>query len=102
MVMSLSKHELEQSFKDKSVVELEDLVHLIEDHFGYDVRLTRKEDPSRLTDIQKKKMTAAIFNDPDVIHQLTQAELDRQRGISTYSDDEEEFARLIAEVKHDK
>ncbi|MWC26916.1 hypothetical protein [Paenibacillus sp. MMS18-CY102] len=100
--MALSKHELEQSFRDKSVVELEDLVHLIEDHFGYHVRLTRKEEQVSLPDIQKKKMTAAIFNDPNVIHQLTQAELDRQKGISTYSDDEEEFARLIAETKHDQ
>lgn len=100
--MSLSKKILEQSFKGKSVVELDDLVHLIEDHFGYHVQLTRMEQPLELTDTQKKKITSVIFRDPDVIHQLTQAEKDRQNGISTYSDSEEEFARLLTEVNHGK
>lgn len=100
--MSLSKHKLEQSFKGKSVVELEDLVLLIEDHFGYHVQLTRKDDSPILTDEQKRMLNSAIFNDPDVINQLIQAENDRQNGISTYSEDEDEFSRLLTEVKHDK
>lgn len=91
MNMSLSKHTLEQSFKEKSVV-------LIEDHFGYHDQLTRKDEAEGLTTEQKKMLTSVIFNDPDVIKQLSQAELDRQNDISTYSDDEEEFARLLTEV----
>ncbi|MBB3108342.1 F0F1-type ATP synthase delta subunit [Paenibacillus phyllosphaerae] len=100
--MSLSKKALEQSFKDKSVVELEDLVHLIEDHFGYHVQLTRLEQSVELTDTQKKKLTSEIFRDQNVIHQLTQAENDRHNGISTYSDDEDEFARFLNEMNHGK
>ncbi|WP_379206603.1 hypothetical protein [Paenibacillus sp. GCM10012303] len=99
--MSLSKQTLELSFKGKSVVELEDLVHLIENHIGYQVQLTPKEEPKVLTDTQKKRLTSIIFNDPNVINQLAQAEKDRQNGVSTYSDDEEEFSRLLSEVKHD-
>ncbi|MDF2658946.1 MAG: hypothetical protein K0Q94_1737 [Paenibacillus sp.] len=99
--MLLSKQTLELSFKGKSVVELEDLVHLIENHFGYHVQLTPKEEPKVLTDTQKKRLTSIIFNDPNVINQLAQAEKDRQNGVSTYSDDEEEFSRLLSEVKHD-
>lgn len=100
--MSISKDTLEQSFKNKSVVELEDLVHLIEDHFGYRVTLSKKADSIPLTDKQKQKLTSIIFKDPDVLYQLEQANLDRQKGISTYSDSEEEFAQLLDEVAHDK
>ncbi|MCD9022943.1 hypothetical protein [Cohnella silvisoli] len=99
--MSISKDILDQSFKGKSIVELDDLVHLIEDHFGYRVQLTRKDEESSLTDEQKKKLTSIIFKDPDVIYQLSQAEKDRQKGISTYSDNEEEFAKLLTEIAHD-
>lgn len=100
--MFISKDILEQSFKDKSVVELEDLVHIIEDHFGYSVSLSKKADSISLTDKQKQKLTSIIFKDPDVLYQLEQANHDRQKNISSYSDSEEEFAQLLDEVAHDK
>ncbi|BBH21582.1 hypothetical protein Back11_29270 [Paenibacillus baekrokdamisoli] len=100
--MSLSKDTFEQSLRNKSVVELEDLIHLIEDHFGYQVQLTRKDEESSLSNEQKKKLTSIIFKDPDVFNQLSQAEKDRQEGISTYSDSEEEFVQFLDEIKHDK
>ncbi|MEK3686578.1 hypothetical protein [Paenibacillus sp. FSL R10-2736] len=46
------------------------------------------------TDEQKKRMTSVIFKDEAVLSQLQQAQKDRNEGISTYSDSEEEFAQL--------
>ncbi|MEX1030816.1 MAG: hypothetical protein WDZ91_12345 [Paenibacillaceae bacterium] len=100
-MMSLSKEQLEQSFKNKSIVELEDLVHLIEENFGYTVTLNKKEN-GNISDEQKKLMTSLIFKDEGVLYQLRQAQKDREDGISTYSDCEEEFAKLITEVDHGK
>lgn len=42
--MPIPKGTLEQNFKHKSVVELEDLVQFIEDHFGYHETLSKKVD----------------------------------------------------------
>lgn len=98
--MSISKEQLEQSFRGKSYVELKDLVQLIEDNFGFNVTLQRK-DESAFTDEQKKRMTSVIFKDEDVLSQLRQAKYDRENGISTYSDSEEEFAQLLKEVQND-
>jgi hypothetical protein len=100
--MSISKDTLDQSFKGKSVVELDDLVHLIEDHFGYRVQLIRIDKEQPLTEEQKKNLTSIIFKDPDVFYQLSQAEKDRKEGNSTYSDSEEEFAQLLTEVNNGK
>jgi hypothetical protein len=99
--VSISKEQFEQSFKDKSYVELEDLVHLIEDNFGYNVTL-KKKDRSQLTDEQKKQMASVIFKDESVLQQLRQTQKDIEAGISTYSDNEEEFSRLLDEVGNGK
>jgi hypothetical protein len=99
--VSISKEQFEQSFKDKPYFELEDLVHLIEDNFGYNVTL-KKKNTSELTDEQKKQMASAIFKDQGVLHQLRQTQKDIEAGISTYSDSEEEFARLLDEVGNEK
>lgn len=101
IILSISKEQFEQSFKDKSFFELEDLVHLIEDNFGYNVTL-KKKDNSELTDEQKKKMEFVIFKDESVLHQLRQTQKDVEAGISAYSDSEEEFARLLYEVGNEK
>lgn len=52
-MMSISKEQLEQSFNNKSIVELEDLVRLIEENFGYTVTLKKKEN-GNISDEQKK------------------------------------------------
>ncbi|WP_342565247.1 hypothetical protein NST84_08955 [Paenibacillus sp. FSL R7-0345] len=98
--MSISKEQLEQSFRGKPYVELKDLVQLIEDNFGFNVTLQRKDEPA-FTDEQKKRMTSVIFKDEYVLSQLRQAKYDRENGISTYSDSEEEFAQLLKEVQND-
>lgn len=98
--MSISKDQLNQSFKDKQFVELEDLVHIIEENFGYNVTLNRKDAP-RLTDEQKARMNSVIFKDESVLYQLDQAKKDREAGISTYSDNEEEFMQLVNEVRNE-
>ncbi|MDT3425092.1 ribosomal protein L7/L12 [Paenibacillus forsythiae] len=100
--MSISKEQLEQSFKDKSYVELKDLVQLIEENFGFSVTLQRKDKQPTFTEEQKKRMTSLIFKDDSVLTQLHQAQKDRTDGISTYSDSEEEFAKLLDEVGNEK
>ncbi|MNP46097.1 hypothetical protein D3C76_1400690 [compost metagenome] len=100
--MSISKEKLELSFQDKSYVDLKDLVQLIEENFGFNVTLQRKDDGQpTFTDEQKKRMTSVIFKDEGVLSQLQQAQKDRKDGISTYSDSEEEFAQLLKEVQND-
>lgn len=98
--MHISKEQLNQSFKNKHIIELEDLVHIIEESFGYHVTLNRKDAPC-LTDDQKVRMNSVIFKDEDVLYQLGQAKKDRDAGISTYSDDEEEFMQLVKEVRNE-
>ncbi|HBS47133.1 MAG TPA: hypothetical protein DEA91_26555 [Paenibacillus sp.] len=100
--MSISKKQLEQSFRDKSDVKLKDLVQLIEENFGFNVSLQRKDEQPTFTDEQKKRMPSVIFKDEGVLSQLQQAQKDRKDGISTYSDSEEEFAKLLNEVGNEK
>jgi hypothetical protein len=100
--MSISKEQLEQRFRDKSYVELKDLVQLIEEILGFNVSLQRKDEQPTITDEQKKRMTSVIFKDEGVLSQLQQAQKDRKDGISTYSDSEEEFAKLLNEVGNEK
>ncbi|MEK3903321.1 hypothetical protein [Paenibacillus sp. FSL R7-0179] len=99
--MSISREQLEQSFQGKPYVELKDLVQLIEDNFGFNVMLQRKDEPA-FTAEQKKRMTSVIFKDEDVLSQLRKAKHDRENGISTYSNSEEEFARLLKEVQNEQ
>ena len=99
--MSISKEQLEQSFQGKSYVDLKDLVQLIEENFGFNVTLQRKEERPKFTDEQKKRMTSVIFKDEGVLSQLQQAQKDRKDGISTYSDSEEEFAQLLKEAQNE-
>lgn len=51
---------------------------------------------------KKKQVTSAIFKNEGVLYQLRQAKKDRDAGISTLSDDEEEFAKLLTEVDNEK
>lgn len=99
--MSISKEQLEQSFRDKSYVELKDLVQLIEENFGFNVSLQRKDEQPTLTNEQKQRMTSVIFKDESVLSQLQQAQKDRKDGISTYSDSEEDFAQLLKETQNE-
>lgn len=99
--MSISKEQLEQSFQGKSFVELKDLVQLIEENFGFNVTLQRKDEQPTFTDEQKKRMTSVIFKEEAVLSQLQQAQKDRESAISTYSDNEEEFAQLLKEMRND-
>ncbi|AIQ16981.1 hypothetical protein H70357_10145 [Paenibacillus sp. FSL H7-0357] len=97
--MSISKEQLEQSFQGKSYVDLKDLVQLIEENFGFNVTLQRKDEQPIFTEEQKKRMTSVIFKDEGVLSQLQQAQKDRKDGVSTYSDSEEEFTQLLKEAQ---
>ncbi|WP_342477329.1 hypothetical protein NYE24_29870 [Paenibacillus sp. FSL H7-0350] len=47
-------------------------------------------------------MSTVIFKDEDVLSQLRKAKNDRENGISTYSNSEEEFAQLLKEVQNEQ
>lgn len=99
--MSISKEQLEQSFQGKSYVDLKDLVQLIEENFGFNVTLQRKDEQPKFTDEQKQRMTSVIFKDEDVLSQLRKSKNDRDNGISTYSDSDNEFAQLLKEEQNE-
>ncbi|OMF84554.1 hypothetical protein BK147_33095 [Paenibacillus sp. FSL R7-0337] len=78
------------------------MVQLIEENFGFNVTLQRKEDHPNFTEDQKKRMSTVIFKDEDVLSQLRKAKNDRENGISTYSNSEEAFAQLLKEVQNEQ
>ena len=92
----ITKDQLDKSLKHKTFIELEDLVELIEQQFGYQVSLAKK-DHSSLTEEQKKKMTKIIFSDEDVLRQLNESELEsEENGIESFED----FKRFMNEVRN--
>ncbi|WP_143804451.1 hypothetical protein [Paenibacillus sp. FSL R7-0337] len=95
-------HNRQLCFQGKSYVDLKDLVQLIEENFGFNVTLQRKEDHPNFTEDQKKRMSTVIFKDEDVLSQLRKAKNDRENGISTYSNSEEAFAQLLKEVQNEQ
>ncbi|ETT33410.1 hypothetical protein MKZ07_00010 [Paenibacillus sp. FSL P4-0338] len=95
-------HNRQLCFQGKSYVDLKDLVQLIEENFGFNVTLQRKEDHPNFTEDQKKRMSTVIFKDEDVLSQLHKAKNDRENGISTYSNSEEAFAQLLKEVQNEQ
>lgn len=90
----ITREKFESKVKNKSVIELSELIQVIEEQFGYDVYLSKKRKDETLT----KRVTEAIMSNEDVLNQLKKAKADREAGISTYSDDEKEFSRLVDEV----
>jgi len=90
----ITREKFESQVKDKSVITLSELIQVIEEEFGYDVILSKKQKNEELT----RRVTEAILANVDVLDQLRKAKADREAGISTYSDDEEAFAKLVDEV----
>jgi hypothetical protein len=97
--MALSREQLERNLKNKPFVELDDLVQLIEDNFGYSVTLKKKR---IVSSEQKKQLASAIFKNEGVLSQLRQSKRDKEAGISTYSDSDEEFERPFTEADNAK
>ena len=59
-------------------------------------------DLSKISKIQKKKMTKAIFSNDDILEQLRDARKNSDRDFSYYSGDEKEFDKLVDEINSDR
>jgi hypothetical protein len=75
----ITKDQLDHSLKHKTFIELEDLVELIEQQFGYQVSLAKK-DHNNLTEEQKKKLAKIVFSDEDVLRQLQESESEPEKN----------------------
>jgi len=57
---------------------------------------------STLSESQKKQMTKAIFSNDEILEQLKDAKINRDRDFSYYSGDEVEFDKLVDEMNRDR
>jgi hypothetical protein len=86
----ITKEQFEKSLGNKSKIALNDLIHVIEEQFGYKVSISKK-----FTEEQKKKMTKAIFTNEDVLKQLDESELEPEgNDIGSF----EAYTRFMKEV----
>lgn len=90
----ITREQFDSKIKNKSIIELDELIHLIAEQFGYNVSITKKQSDEELT----KRVAKAILSNEDVLDQLRKAQADRDAGISNFIDDEDEFSRLADEV----
>lgn len=92
----ITKDQLDNSLKHKTFIELEDLVELIEQKFGYQVSLAKK-DHSNISGEQKKKMAKIMFSDEDVLRQLQESESEPEiNDIESHED----FIRFMNEASN--
>lgn len=87
----LTREQFDKIFKDKSVIEPEDLVYVLEEKLGYSVSLKKRH---RLTEGDKRRMTKAIFSNEEILKQLQESAANQN-----YIYDEEEFTRFVEEVR---
>ncbi|WP_066309749.1 hypothetical protein [Bacillus sp. FJAT-29814] len=90
----ITRERFEKIVKGKDKIDLEELVMVIENEFGYSVKLEEKNGGD-FSEIQKRKMTDLIFSNEGVLKQLSESS---KESDDDYIDDEEEFMRLIKEA----
>jgi hypothetical protein len=91
----ITRERFEKVIKNKHIINLDELISVIENEFGYTVNLEEKNKVI-FSDQQKRKMTKAIFNNPEVLKQLHESSLESDHE---YIEDEEEFMKIIREEK---
>lgn len=90
----ITKEQFDKSLGNKSRIELDDLIYVIEEQFGYKVFISKK-----YTEEQKKRMTKAIFTNEDVLRQLDESELEPEgNDIGSY----EAYTRFMKEVRNEQ
>ncbi|WP_314000051.1 hypothetical protein [uncultured Paenibacillus sp.] len=90
----ITKEQFDKSLGNKTKIELDDLIHLIEEQFGYNVSVSKK-----FTEEEKKKMTKVIFTNEDVLRQLAESDLEpEEHDIETF----EAYTRYMNEVRNGK
>jgi hypothetical protein len=91
----ITRERFEKVIKNKNVINLDELITIIEEEFGYTVNLEEKNKVN-INEQQKKKMSKVIFNNPEVLKQLHESLLESD---DDYIKNEEEFMKIIREDK---
>ena len=89
----ITKETLNKYVGDKSIIELNDILELIEQEFGITMPLGDKD-----SEQQTKEMTKAISENEEVLKQIRSARANRDHTLSSYSGDEDDFDKLVFEV----
>jgi hypothetical protein len=85
----------DKAVKNKDIINLEELVNIIENEFGYSVNIEEKN-KEMYTKEQRKAMTKAIFNHPAVLKQLSESSF---KSDNEYIEDDNEFIEFIREAQ---
>jgi hypothetical protein len=90
----ITRERFEKIIRGKDKIDLEELVMVIENEFGYSVKLEEKKQAD-FTEGQKTRMTDLIFSNEQVLKQLRKSSKESE---DDYIDDEETFMRIIKEA----
>ncbi|QGQ98458.1 hypothetical protein EHS13_28040 [Paenibacillus psychroresistens] len=90
--------EFYNTFKNRNVIEVNELVQVMEKQFGYKADLIQ---PTPTLE-QKGKITDAIFSNQEILQQLRQSKMDRDDGIPIYSNDIADFTKLVDEIADER
>jgi hypothetical protein len=90
----ITRETLNKYVKDKSVIQLKDFAEIFEKEFGIVIPLGGKMNYEDLTEVQRMKMTKAIFSNENVIEQLRKASTE-----GDYFEDSEEALKIIYEAR---
>ena len=93
----ITKETLDKYVKDKKVIGLNVFTEIFEKEFGIVIPFSETIDYDNLTEVQKMKMTKAIFTNEDVLEQLRQASIHRD-----YIEDDEEAFNVIDGARNGK
>ena len=86
------------TFKNRAEIEVNELYQVMEKQFGYGSNKL----PRPLSPTQKDEITRVIFSNEDVLDQLKKSKLDRDKGIIPYSNDVNDFAKLVNELNDER
>jgi hypothetical protein len=90
----ITRERFDKIVRGKDKIDLEELVMVIENEFGYSVKLEEKN-PNCFTEEQKRRMTDLIFSNEYVQKQLRESS---KESDDDYIDDEETFMRIIKDA----
>lgn len=89
----ITKEILEKYIGDKTKIELKDLTQVIEEQFGYIVKLEKNDNTDEIT--------KALSENPELIEKVKGAREKRDPEFTTYLRNRQEFNKFIKEVRND-
>ncbi|UOF91245.1 hypothetical protein LSG31_03020 [Fodinisporobacter ferrooxydans] len=95
----ITREILDKYVGDKEIIEESVLIRLMKEEFGRTIPNEEEYDSDNLAEDQRKRMTKAISENVEILKQIKNAKIKRSaQGLSSYSEDEKEFDRLVHEV----